>query len=233
MNRDQIASMPSPAPRKLLRDDIYARIKQDVLSCELGPGTRINVKELADSFGVSLSPVRDALHRLETEKLIEVLPRQFYRVRTISLEDALELYEMRMVLECACVERTVRAASDDSLMTLDPYIHGPATATRREWTARNKEFHLRLASLCGNNRLIAATHEITLAFDRLTMASISQSYGAGDKASPGLSGLDDEHGQIIAALKARDAALALQLVRSHIDRSRMRFLESYNSAQAA
>jgi DNA-binding GntR family transcriptional regulator len=223
--------MPRSAPRKLLRDDIYARIKEGVLSCEIPPGTEIRGQELADSFGVSMSPVRDALHRLQTEGLIEVLPRQGYYVRKISLEDALELYEMRIILESACVERTVRAASDADLAALDPYSRGPTAGSRREWTAHNKEFHLFLASLCGNSRLISTTQEIILAFDRLTLASISQPYGAGSRGSTALAALDHEHSEIITALKERDAALAVQLMRAHIERSRTRFLESYNSPQ--
>src|SRR5688500_16695365 len=107
--------MPRSVPTKLLRDDIYARIKEAVLSCEIAPGAGMREQELAAQFGVSKSPVRDALHRLQSEGLIEVLPRKGYRVKVISLEDALELYEMRIILECACTERMVRVASKSDL----------------------------------------------------------------------------------------------------------------------
>jgi DNA-binding GntR family transcriptional regulator len=223
--------MPRPEPSKLLRDDIYARIKEAVLSCEIAPGADMREQELAKRFGVSKSPVRDALHRLQTEGLIEVLPRKGYRVKEISLEDALELYEMRIILECACVERTVRAASD--LAVLDLYKHEPATRNRREWIDHNREFHIVLATLCGNNRLLEATRDIILAFDRLTSASISQLQSATTKGLATFKEMDREHSAIIAALEERDAERAVRLMRSHIERSRTRFLESYNSPPKA
>lgn len=227
------ALMPQPTPRKLLRTDIYARIKEDVLSCKIPPGTEMRGQELANRFGVSISPVRDALHRLQTEGLIEVLPRKGYSVKKISLEDALELYEMRIILESACVERTVRAASDADLMALDSYNRVPANYSRREWIAHNREFHIFLTSLCGNNRLLSTTREVILAFDRLTFASISQLHGTGSRGLTALEAMDREHSDIITALKERDAELAVRLMRDHIERSRKRFVESYNSPQVA
>lgn len=227
------SSMPPPQPRKLLRDEIYAYIKERLLSCEIAPGTEIVGQHLADRFGVSLSPVRDALHRLQMEGLIDVIPRQGYYASSISLEDALELYEMRIVLESACADRIVRATSDADLAALDRYRHGPAAGSRHDWIVHNKEFHLLLAALCGNSRLRSTTQEILQAFDRLTMASISQPVGVGSRGTAGLAILDHEHSELIDALKARDAALAVSLIRRHIESSRTRFLESYNSSQAA
>lgn len=222
--------MPPSKPRKLLRDEIYASIKEGLLSCEIAPGTEIIGQQLADKFGVSLSPVRDALHRLRAEGLIDVIPRQGYYARRISLEDALELYEMRIVLESACVERIVRATPDADLAALEHYRHGPTTGSRRDWITHNREFHLLLATLCGNARLRAAAQEVILAFDRLTMASISQEV---DIANRGLATLDHEHSDLIDALKDRDATRAVGLIRRHVESSRKRFVESYNSSPAS
>ncbi len=225
--------MPRVAPRKLLRDDIYARIKEEVLSCKIPPGTEMRGQALADRFGVSVSPTRDALHRLQTEGLIEVLPNKGYYVREISLEDALELYEMRIILESACVERAARAALGAHLVTLASYDRGPTAGSRREWIKHNRNFHVFVASLCGNNRLLSTTREVILAFDRLTFASISQLHGVRSIGLTALQGMDREHGEIIAAMKVRDADLAARLMRAHIERSRTRFLESYNSPPRA
>lgn len=208
--------MSRKAPSKLLRDDIYARIKQAVLSCEFAPGTGMREQELAQLFGVSKSPVRDALHRLHTEGLIEVLPRKGYRVKAISLEDALELYEMRIILECACVERTVRAASESDLALLDFYKRGPDTKAQREWIDYNREFHVAVAAMCGNNRLMHATRDTILAFDRLTSASLSQLQNATTQRLASFQEMDREHGEIITALEGRDAERGVALMRGNV-----------------
>jgi DNA-binding GntR family transcriptional regulator len=221
--------MPRSAPTKLLRDDIYARIKEAVLSCEIAPGAGMREQELAAQFGVSKSPVRDALHRLQSEGLIEVLPRKGYRVKVISLEDALELYEMRIILECACTERMVRVASKSDLAALETYKRGPNTKAQREWIDYNREFHIAIAGMCGNNRLFDATRDILQAFDRLTSTSLSQLESATTKGIAAFDKMDREHSEIIAALKERDAERAVRLMRTHVETSRTRFLESYTS----
>lgn len=224
--------MQDTKPRKLLRDEIYSYLKESLLSCTIPPGTEIRAQELARQFDVSLSPVRDALHQLQSEDLIEVVPRQGYYARKISLGDALELYEMRIILEGACVERAVRSASDADLALLDPYRDELLASSRREWIVHNREFHMLLASLCGNSRLMSMTHDIIQAFDRLTMASISQPFEIRSGGLEALTTFDHEHGDIIDAVKGRDAARAVSLIRSHIELSRTRFIESYNSTQA-
>lgn len=221
--------MPHSAPTKLLRDEIYARIKEAVLSCEIAPGAGVREQELAAQFGVSKSPVRDALHRLQSEGLIEVLPRKGYRVKVISLEDALELYEMRIILECACTERLVRVASKSDLVALESYKRGPNTTAQREWIDYNRKFHIAIAGMCGSNRLFYATRDILQAFDRLTSTSISQLESATTKGIPAFEKMDREHREIIAALKERDTERAVRLMRMHIETSRTRFLESYAS----
>lgn len=221
--------MPRPAPTTLLRDDVYARIKRSVLTCELAPGAEMREQELAEGFGVSKSPVRDALHRLHMEGLIEVLPRKGYRVKTISLEDALELYEMRIILECACVERAARASSKSDLDALDVYRRGPDTHSQQEWIDYNREFHIAIASISGNNRLLGAAKDVIVAFDRLTSASVSQLQNVTTKGVAAFDEMDREHCEIIDALQARDAQAAMSIMQLHVQKSRTRFLESYNS----
>lgn len=222
--------MPRPIPiTKLLRDEIYTRIKQAILACDMPPGFEMREQTLAKHFGVSKSPVRDALHRLRSEGLVEVKPRKGYHVTTVSLEDALEFYEMRLILECACVERTARAASQSDLSLLARYKRGPNTNAKREWITYNREFHTTIAGMCGNKRLAAAVGEVISAFDRLTSASLTQLEGTTAKRLAAFAKMDREHSEIIAALENRDSDRAVQLMQSHIETSRNRYLHSYRS----
>ncbi|MDP6925550.1 MAG: GntR family transcriptional regulator, partial [Rhodospirillales bacterium] len=69
----------------LIRDSVYSRIRADILTCGLAPGSRVFENDLAERYGVSKSPVRDALLRLQEHGLVEVLPRKGYLIRPISL----------------------------------------------------------------------------------------------------------------------------------------------------
>ena len=106
---------------ELIRDGVYRKIRADILACDLTPGSRIHENILAERYAVSKSPVRDALLKLEEQGLIDVLPRKGYRVTPISAIDARELYEMRHLLERACVRRAIEDASDETLRKLDQF----------------------------------------------------------------------------------------------------------------
>lgn len=217
----------------LLRDTIYNQIKKLLLSGSLPPGTQIRERDFAKRFEVSKSPVRDALHRLQMEGFVDVLPRKGYKVRSITLEEALELYEMRMILECACVERAIRAATDAELHSLGQMFHETGEGNVQEWIAYNREFHLRIAHIAGNTMLENATREVITSFDRLTFASVLQTGNSQSHSAANLTSLDREHDEIAAAMLARDAPLAVSLMHSHIEKSRSRFLQSYSTNKAA
>src|SRR5215470_18708515 len=105
----------------LLRDDVYERLRADILSCQLAPGDDMREQELAERYAVSRQPVREALLRLEREHLVTVQPRQGYRVNPISLSDARDLLQFRLVLEPACVAEAIESASDAVLEALDEF----------------------------------------------------------------------------------------------------------------
>ena len=83
--------MNKPSP--LIRQNVFDHLRKEIMSCELKPGTKIFEQNLAERFQVSKSPVRDALQRLQEQGLIDVIPRKGYRIRPISVTDAIELYE--------------------------------------------------------------------------------------------------------------------------------------------
>jgi DNA-binding GntR family transcriptional regulator len=217
----------APAPshngrRPLLRDDVHAKIKHAILTCALAPGTKIHEQDLALAHKVSKSPIRDALLRLQSEELVEVLPRKGYRVRPVSLVDALDLYDMRLVLEEACVERVIEHASDAELRSLDAYRHAPPAADLAAWIDYNRQFHIAVASLCGNRRLLRTLTEHIHAFDRLTYTGVAGLAGlAGSRVMQKFAA---EHRRLIDALKARDARKASALIRAHIQGSRKRMV---------
>ena len=207
-------------PPALMRDDVYERIRADVLACVLKPGSLVQENELALRHAVSKSPVRDALLRLQEQGLVEVLSRKGYRIKPISVADAAEMYEMRAVLERACITRAVEKASDEALNELDRYRKSGKTPDLPSWIAYNRAFHVAVARAGGNARLARAASDIIEEFDRLTTMSIARF------DTSGLAALVAEHVALIDAMQARDKRGALALARGHVEDARDRLLDS-------
>ena len=198
---------------ELARTTIYRLLRADILSCLLRPGSQIQERELKERFAVSKSPIRDALLKLEEQNLIEILPRKGYRVKPVSLIDARELYDMRLILERECVLRAIEQ-SDDALRELDLYRVGPESDNLADWIAYNRQFHITIADLCGNARLAAVTRDVIEQFDRLTYTSVSLT---GPK---GQARFVSEHVAIIDALQQRDRRYALSHAKDHVEDAR-------------
>ncbi len=212
-------TLASTRATRLVRDGVYERLRGAILSCALRPGAEIHEQALASRYKVSKSPIRDALLRLQEQHLVEVLPRKGYRVRPISVSDAAELYEMRELLERACVARAIDNATDESLRALDAFRTVARGIALPEWIAYNRRFHITIAASCGSNRLARATIDVIEQFDRLTYVGVTSSGKSG-----GLQRFVDEHCAIIDAIRRRDRRQAQALVSDHVDSSRRRTL---------
>lgn len=228
MNARLKAAMPRdaavPVAGPLMRDGIYERIRHDILSCVFRPGSQIHEQDLAQRYAVSKSPIRDALLRLQEQNLVEVLPRKGYRVKPISVADAREMYEMRLLLEQACIKRAVEQASDAELKALEHYREVAENIDLTSWIAYNRAFHIAIAGACGNLRLARAAIEVIEQFDRLTYVGVSS---LGDRGA--LQHFVDEHAKIIDAMRRRDKRQASALAREHIESSRKRLLVSLSN----
>ena len=203
-----------------MRDDVYERIRADILACVLKPGSLVQENKLALRHAVSKSPVRDALLRLQEQGLVDVLPRKGYRIKPISVADAAEMYEMRDVLERACIARAVETASDAALKDLDQFRKSGKTPDLPSWIAYNRAFHVAVARASGNARMARTACDIIEQFDRLTTMSIAQF------DTSGLAALVAEHVALIDAMQARDKRGALALARGHVEDARDRLLDS-------
>jgi DNA-binding GntR family transcriptional regulator len=206
----------------LMRLDVYAVLRREILSCAIAPGAEIRDADLAERFAVSRSPVRDALLRLEAEGLVVISPRKGYRAAPISIADAKDLFEFRAVLEPACAGSVAAEASDADLAALDRFrsmdgFEGDETTSA--FVQYNRDFHVTIARLCANRRVREATVALIEQFDRLVMVSVGAA--SGDAAQGALIA---EHGEIIDALQARDGKRAGRILARHAGRARHRVL---------
>jgi len=196
---------------------IYNRLREEILDTTLKPGAAIFEQDLARRYGVSKSPIRDALLRLKEQDLVEVQPRRGYRVRPISITEAGEMYEMRLLYERACILRAIDHASPEDIARLRDICSRPATESVNAWTAHNKEFHIALAASSGNARLFKAASELIDQFDRFTHVSVERLSWPLE-----FSKLIEEHGAIVDAIEAHDRRAAQRLIKRHITTAQTR-----------
>lgn len=193
-----------------LRQNIYEALKSDILRCELPPNSKLHEQLLAERFSVSKSPVREALLRLQQERLVSVLPRQGYRVAPVSLEDAREMFQLRRVLEAGCVELAAATASAETLDALVVYRTFAGPDDRDAFVEYNRAFHCAICRASGNERMARMAIELTEQMERVIRFSVS-TIPAKERSE-----LVIEHAAIIDALIARDRRKASRLVKEHI-----------------
>jgi GntR family transcriptional regulator, rspAB operon transcriptional repressor len=223
---NQTISMPQRPGHQDEPLTVFEQLRRSILTCELPPGAAIYEQELAQQFGVSKSPIREALLRLQEQKLVEVRARSGYRIKPVSITDANEIYEMRQMYERACVVRAIEKATDRQIDDLETHLTGNVHVSVSEWMAMNRHFHSAIANICGNALLAEAAMQLNDQVDRFTFVSL------GRLPQPGnFDHLDKQHRRIVDAMKARDKTAALSVLRSHIEKSRLRTLQALTNGK--
>ena len=201
----------------LLRNGIYDAVRADILACRLAPGNEMREQDLAARYKVSRAPVRDALLRLERDDLVTIVPRQGSRVNPVSISDARDLFQLRLLLEPACASEATHSTNPDILRRLDTFRTFDPSA---DFIAYNRAFHRALAKASGNRRMAAVTSDVIDQSERLVRVSIARMKGR-DPAQ-----LVAEHAHLIDAIQRRDARTASRLLRDHIVKAEKRVLSA-------
>jgi DNA-binding GntR family transcriptional regulator len=193
---------------------IYERLRGEILSLERTPGARLTERALESEFGVSRTPARAALMRLETEGLVRRDGRA-WQVSPIDLAEVAALYEFREALESAAVRLACRNASDADIAALDELLGAFDSETSSEDSVHlGADFHVELARLSGNPFIADA---IDSAMTRLARARWLEVRSESSRHSAW-----QEHRSIVEAIAARDEARAVNLVEGHVGETRDR-----------
>ncbi len=195
--------------------DIYAKVKNLILSFELAPGARFTESGLAEQFDVSRTPVREALQRLETEHYITIRAKQGCFVRDVDIADLTQRYQVRIELEMLSLQLAGLHMSDQDLEELaeawDPVVQRGRSAKPDLMVEREESFHLALAKGGGNRALYEyikdINHHIRIVrrLDFTDADRIATTYA--------------EHHQIVTLLLERNIKGAQKLMREHITHS--------------
>ena len=196
---------------------------------ELGPGDKLNEAALAERLGVSRGPVREAFRVLEEAGLLTLKKNRGVYVRQIPLQEALEIYELRAMMEAHVGAVLAESASEEQLTSLQVMIDSMEQAVQAQDSALyyrlNVEFHETMVSFAGNRKLYLLyrrlTRELAL-FRRRNLAVQSL-----------LTGSIQEHREVLAAIRSRNKKLAADTLRRHVQQSRERTARSGDAADAA
>jgi DNA-binding GntR family transcriptional regulator len=188
---------------------------------ELRAGEWLRQERIARELGISFTPIREALKQLEAEGLVEHVPYRGVRVVTFSIDDLLDIYTMRSVLEGLAAASAAERITDAQLAELRAIdarmkaLHGPEhLAQVREL---NQRFHLLIVGASGRKYLIRTLNAIWTWFPTMLW---SQFLPANSDPPEREHEDNTEHTLILAALERRDPDGAARAVRSHIDRAR-------------
>lgn len=210
-----IKTVTPTQPKRMSTLGVYERLRRAIMDFELAPGSRVTETELADAFGISRTPVREALHRLETEGLISIRPKQGCFVRGVDIHQISNYYDVRIALEVMAVELACKNMPDEVITQLSD-TWNPAKRPKRfkspdEIKALEEVFHVMIAEYSGNSVLAGYLKDVN---DHIRSV---RRLGFPDEKS--IVETYEEHYRICKLLKKRDARAVREEMIKHIQKS--------------
>jgi len=195
-----------------LRESVFETLRNAIVDGRLAPGERLTEIQLAEELGVSRTPVREAIRKLELEGLAGMLPRRGAFVTPMSLQDLVDFMEIRRVLEGLAAELAVRNATDADIQKMkrtNNYFEEAAIANDEAGIIDHDiAFHEALYNASGNKKLINQINSIREQTKRIRMEYV---HNVDDKCP-----LIGEHRRIIEGIVQKDAPKAFRAASDHI-----------------
>ncbi|MGI6038371.1 MAG: GntR family transcriptional regulator [Limnochordia bacterium] len=194
-----------------LKDQVYHWLRQRIITWDLRPGELLSEKMVADELGLSRTPVREALQRLQQQGLVKVIPRRGVVVSDISIADLREIFQLREAIESYAVWLVTPTISLEELKALIP--QEPVEETQRDrWLEQDCAFHNFLVEQTGNARMGQILADLNAHIQRFRVFILDQ---------PGrMREVFLEHHHIVDAISQRDPDRAAACMRDHIRKAR-------------
>lgn len=202
--------------REPLGELAYARVREMIIALELAPGSLIDERALAARLELGLTPVRQALRRLEWENFVLILPRRGTLVADVTREDLGRIFELRGELESLAARLAAANADADAIVLMRSLL--PLAADRghhRHLIELDRELHRSIAVASGNPMLERTVEWLYGHVLRLWNVSLAE--------VPGLAAAVGDHEAIVDAIEARDGDLSAALMRAHVERFQATF----------
>ncbi len=207
---------------KPLRELVLDAIREAIINGTLKPRERLMEIQLADELGVSRTPIREALRKLELEGFIVMVPRKGAYVADISFKDIADVYEIRAALEGLAAGLAAERITDEELEAMERHLVEKADAISHHDMERlvevDAKFHELIYRSSRNERLLPIMNNLREQIQRFRATSLA--YPGRMKQSL------EEHRAIVEAIQARDSAMARQLAHEHIENAEQSMIES-------
>lgn len=212
---------------KPLREVVFETLRDAIINGKLAPGERLMEVQLAEEMGVSRTPVREAIRKLELEGFVVMVPRKGAYVAGVSIKDIADVFEIRAALEALAARLAAERITDDELDHLERAI----VSINKVSDGKNidkvvesdTDFHDIIYQASRNKRLINIITNLKEQIQRFRATSLAVT-GRTKTAV-------EEHKQIAEALSDRDAELAAELARRHIENAENVMLNALKKAK--
>ncbi len=209
---------------KPLRDLVFDYTKEAIMSGKYKPGERLMEVQLASKLGVSRTPVREALRKLEMEGLVVMVPRKGVYVSDLSQKDIMDDFEVRTVLEGLAASLAAERMSDEELRSLSDVMENfkvyVDNGDIKGIMDTDTQFHNLIFQSTRNDRLIQVYSNLQEQLKRFRMMYL-EAYSRPSK-------LILEHGSVLEAIKRRAPGAARRAAEKHMESTREDFLKSLN-----
>ena len=196
-----------------INEQVYKTIEAAIVRCELGPGALLGDRQLAEALGVSRTPVRDALHRLEPSGLVERRGRAGWAVSAFALRDVHELFDLRLILEPLGLERLSENWEEATVGELSRFFADFPERMPKDlmphYLYTDRRFHRRIVGCTGNGRIVRFYEVVEKQIDRIRHYV---SYNYEGRVEDSLA----EHREICASIAARDLSAATEALVRHL-----------------
>ena len=198
-------------PVRNLHNEIYESLRLSIIMGDFLPGQVFSTRGIADSFGTSLMPARDAMKRLVAERGLELLPNRSFCIPKMSRQRFQELLQVRMYLESVLTERACAVLSPEGLRSIESINEDMQLAVLandvRGYLSANHRFHFGIYQAAHTMEILPIVESMWLQTGPFLNAVFTK-YGTVNA--------QDNHTQVIKALRRRDAAVAADAIRSDL-----------------
>ena len=213
--------MKENKPKKPLSDFIFDELRNEILSGNLKPGERLMEIKYANSLGVSRTPFREAVRKLEKEGLVTVLPRRGAHVSLLSVKDLCDVLDIRCALDMLAIEKFSLNAKAADLQHLKSLIDSFARATEndnlQEQASYDVDFHEYIYTHTGNEKLIQIYYGLKDQLYRFRILYLKEVFEP--------SAVAEEHYKMLDAIRTKNVDDAKQIAALHIQNQKENLLE--------
>lgn len=196
------------------RVSAYDNIKESILSGALRPLERITEEQVAERLGLSRTPIREAFGLLQAEGLIVILPKRGTFVRPLGVDDLLEIYQIRMPLECMAARTAATSLTDDEMAILQQHVDEAlgSDLSNERLLSLSVTFHEIINGATRNRRLQSML--------KLLQSEVIRARSVWPLANADLKVTWEHHRALVMAFRKRDPVEAEKVMQRHIERAR-------------